>query len=353
MSETQSPSGTFSSTQSSSTANSSAPGDSIFPDIQLNTALITFRVLVSVKEAGIIIGKNGSCVSNVREKTGVKSGVSKVVIGCPERILTVSGPVESTAQALSMFAQALLEASNNDSSMSPNTNSFFPLKPLCSPPTTEGCTSLRILIPHSQMGTLIGKQGARIRALQENYDVSIVASKNFVYDSTERLVEIQGKPENIGNVLNIIAKCLIEDWHGATGTLFYIPHPRLRRKQNNSNYQQGNQRRAYNNQHHHNNMNDSSSSNSNDTTTDTVTQVIPFPSEYVGCLIGRRGANIHHVRELSGANISIEQDDNENDEKNFTITGNQYQVEKALSMLYQLVQKRKHKLEEGDDSNYE
>lgn len=46
----------------------------------------------------MIIGKGGKNVAELRESTGVKAGVSKVIAGVHERVLTVSGSVESVAK---------------------------------------------------------------------------------------------------------------------------------------------------------------------------------------------------------------------------------------------------------------
>jgi len=62
---------------------------------------LTLRALVSTKDAGIIIGKAGKNVADLREQTGVKAGVSKVIPGVHERVLTVSGPVEAVAKVRS------------------------------------------------------------------------------------------------------------------------------------------------------------------------------------------------------------------------------------------------------------
>lgn len=58
----------------------------------------TLRALVSSKEAGIIIGKAGKNVADLREATGVKAGVSKVVQGVPERVLSVSGTLDGVSK---------------------------------------------------------------------------------------------------------------------------------------------------------------------------------------------------------------------------------------------------------------
>jgi heterogeneous nuclear rnp K-like protein len=64
---------------------------------------LTLRALVSTKDAGVIIGKAGKNVADLREQTGVKAGVSKVIPGVHERVLTVTGPVEGVAKACQLF----------------------------------------------------------------------------------------------------------------------------------------------------------------------------------------------------------------------------------------------------------
>lgn len=59
---------------------------------------LTLRALVTTKEAGIIIGKGGKNVADIRDQSGVKAGVSKVVPGVHERVLSVSGSVEAVAK---------------------------------------------------------------------------------------------------------------------------------------------------------------------------------------------------------------------------------------------------------------
>lgn len=60
--------------------------------------VLTLRSLVSTKDAGVIIGKGGKNVAELREATAVKAGVSKVIPGVHERVLTVTGSVEGVAK---------------------------------------------------------------------------------------------------------------------------------------------------------------------------------------------------------------------------------------------------------------
>ena len=70
---------------------------------------LTLRAIVSSKEAGVIIGKAGKNVADLRDETGVKAGVSKVVQGVHDRVLTVTGGLEGLAKAYAIVARGLLE----------------------------------------------------------------------------------------------------------------------------------------------------------------------------------------------------------------------------------------------------
>ena len=70
---------------------------------------LTLRAIVSSKEAGVIIGKAGKNVADLRDETGVKAGVSKVVQGVHDRVLSVTGGLEAISKAYAIVAKGLLE----------------------------------------------------------------------------------------------------------------------------------------------------------------------------------------------------------------------------------------------------
>ena len=70
---------------------------------------LTLRAIVSSKEAGVIIGKSGKNVADLRDETGVKAGVSKVVTGVHDRVLTITGGLEGISKAYVIVARGLLE----------------------------------------------------------------------------------------------------------------------------------------------------------------------------------------------------------------------------------------------------
>ena len=54
--------------------------------------------IFSIAPAGVIIGRGGATIATMRSETNVKAGVSKVVPGIADRILSVGGSVEGVAQ---------------------------------------------------------------------------------------------------------------------------------------------------------------------------------------------------------------------------------------------------------------
>jgi heterogeneous nuclear rnp K-like protein 2 len=170
---------------------------------------LTIRALVSTKDGGIIIGKAGATIAQIRNASGVKAGVSKVVQGVQDRVLSVSGEVEGIATAYSEVARLLLETPLSDSSLPP--------------PPVGAFTSIRLLISHNLMGTVIGRSGLKIKQIQDQSGARMVASKEMLPQSTERVVEVQGAVEAIKTAVLEIAKCLLEDWDRGQGTVQYHP----------------------------------------------------------------------------------------------------------------------------------
>ncbi|KAH3673196.1 hypothetical protein WICMUC_003814 [Wickerhamomyces mucosus] len=296
---------------------------SILPsnDVQ-TTAIIGFRILVSIKEAGIIIGKNGSVIANIRDLTGVKAGVSPVIQGCIDRILTVTGPIDSVSKALNLITQALISSGPLDEFQ------YFPLKNLLPKSLNPNIISLRLLIPNNQMGSIIGKQGVRIKALQTNYNVKIVASKDFLQNSNERLVELQGDADSIEASVKILSRCLIEDWHSiATGIKYYTPSRYSSRKSSA-----------------HPSSNSNGNGNSYGSDEKDIERKVKFPSDMVGCLIGKNGSRIQEIRKFTKAQIIIASQDEDN-EREFQLIGLKKNVEKALSFLNQNLERERERRE--------
>jgi heterogeneous nuclear rnp K-like protein len=78
-------------------------------DDEYGQSQLTLRAIVTSKEAGVIIGKAGQNVADLRDKTGVRAGVSKVVPGVHDRVLTVTGALNGIAEAYGLVADGLVK----------------------------------------------------------------------------------------------------------------------------------------------------------------------------------------------------------------------------------------------------
>ncbi|KAF8926420.1 KH domain RNA-binding protein [Dissophora ornata] len=306
-------------------------------------APLTLRALVSTKEAGVIIGKAGKNVADLRDQTGVKAGVSKVVQGVHDRVLTVTGTIEGVAKAFALIAQTLLE---NPITSSPPTTPVNPLRPVAQ------TSSIRLLISHNLMGTIIGRQGLKIKHIQDTSSARMVASKEMLPQSTERVVEVQGTIDAIRIAIYEIGKCLVDDWERGVGTVLYNPSATTRmagpgtgsyapaapavgsrsnytsRTGNGSDFTRS-RPEAFGGQANSANMR---------------TQEISIPADMVGCIIGKGGSKISEIRRLSGSRISIAKvPHDESGERMFTIVGTMESNEKALYLLYGQLEVEKDK----------
>ncbi|KAJ2419490.1 RNA binding protein, heterogenous nuclear RNP-K like protein, partial [Coemansia sp. RSA 2524] len=195
---------------------------------------LTLRALVSTKEAGVIIGKGGRNVANLREIANVKAGVSKVVPGVHDRVLSVTGFLGDVAHAYHLVAQTLVD---NPLAVATHAGLQQPASPMQ--------TVVRILIAHNLMGTIIGRQGLKIKHIQDASGARLVATKEMLPQSTERVVEIHGNVEGIRIAIEEIGKCLIEDWERGIGTILYNPATRVPTVTSNANPYVNNVRASY------------------------------------------------------------------------------------------------------------
>ncbi|KAI9263226.1 hypothetical protein BDA99DRAFT_509641 [Phascolomyces articulosus] len=311
---------------------------------------LTLRALVTTKEAGVIIGKAGKNVAELRDSTGVKAGVSKVIQGVHDRVLTVSGSLEGVAKAYSLIAQTLL-----DNPISPATPPTSPTSPSSNNNNGGVMATIRLLISHNLMGTVIGRQGAKIKHIQDTSGVRMVASKTLLPQSTERVVEVRGTVEGVHLAISEIGQCLIDDKERAYGTILYNPTKvdTVNQQQQQTSQQQSQSRRTSITRtgngtdfsdYQQNSRRTSVSSQNFLNNPNVRTQHISIPSDMVGCIIGRGGSKITEIRRLSGSRISIAKvPHDESGERMFTIQGTPEANERALYLLYGQLENEKER----------
>ena len=217
------------------------------------------------------------------------------------------------------------------------------------PPGTPTNSSIRLLISHNLMGTVIGRNGNKIKSIQDASGARMVASKEMLPQSTERVVEVQGTASAITRAIKEIGGCLLEDWERGAGTVLFHPTVSDDRQSKRSSVgaRNGDNRKTNGDAGHRREDRDSPPSPISPQQTQQAnirTQTISIPSDMVGCIIGRNGTKITEIRRLSQSKISIAKDSHdETGERMFTIIGSPEANEKALYLLYHQLESEKER----------
>ncbi|CAL9703816.1 unnamed protein product [Knipowitschia caucasica] len=302
----------------------------------LNVTL-TIRLLMHGKEVGSIIGKKGETVKKMREESGARINISEG--NCPERITTLAGPTTAIFRAFSMIIEKLEE--DISSSM---TNSTASTKP----PVT-----LRIVVPASQCGSLIGKGGCKIKEIRESTGAQVQVAGDMLPNSTERAITIAGTPQSIIECVKQICVVMLESPpKGVT-----IPYrPKL---SGSPVIFAGGQAYAVQGQHaipqpdltklHQLAMQQSpfpiATSNTGftgiDAASQNATHEMTIPNDLIGCIIGRQGAKINEIRQMSGAQIKIANPVDGSTDRQVTITGTAASISLAEYLINASVESSK------------
>jgi transcription antitermination factor NusA-like protein len=155
---------------------------------------LTIRLIMQGKEVGSIIGKKGDNIKKFREESGAKINISDG--SCPERIVTVTGSTEAILKAFSLISRKFEEDVQNSST--PGTTIPKPQ------------VTLRLIVPASQCGSLIGKGGAKIKEIREITGATIQVASEMLPNSTERAVTVSGTSESITKCIYQICCVMME-----------------------------------------------------------------------------------------------------------------------------------------------
>ncbi|XP_075687285.1 poly(rC)-binding protein 3 isoform X7 [Rhinoderma darwinii] len=295
----------------------------------LNVTL-TIRLLMHGKEVGSIIGKKGETVKKMREESGARINISEG--NCPERIVTITGPTDAIFKAFAMIAYKFEEDIINSMSNSTATSK---------PPVT-----LRLVVPASQCGSLIGKGGSKIKEIRESTGAQVQVAGDMLPNSTERAVTISGTPDAIIQCVKQICVVMLESPpKGATipyrpkptsapvifaGGQAYsiqgqyaIPHPDLTKLHQLAMQQTpftplGQTTPAFPGM---------------DASPQASTHELTIPNDLIGCIIGRQGTKINEIRQMSGAQIKIASAMEGSAERQITITGSPANISLAQYLI--------------------
>ncbi|NXS57908.1 PCBP3 protein, partial [Brachypteracias leptosomus] len=316
----------------------------------LNVTL-TIRLLMHGKVRGSLQGVVQLwLLKSFSFQSGARINISEG--NCPERIVTITGPTDAIFKAFAMIAYKFEEDITNSMSNSTATSK---------PPVT-----LRLVVPASQCGSLIGKGGSKIKEIRESTGAQVQVAGDMLPNSTERAVTISGTPDAIIQCVKQICVVMLESPpKGATipyrpkpastpvifaGGQAYtiqgqyaIPHPDQLTKLHQLAMQQtpftplGQTTPAF----------PGTSTVLHlqvitifpcicpglDASPPASTHELTIPNDLIGCIIGRQGTKINEIRQMSGAQIKIANATEGSSERQITITGTPANISLAQYLI--------------------
>jgi len=160
------------------------------------TVNLTLRMIMTGKEVGPVIGKGGEIIKEIREESGSKIHISDG--SCPERIITVTGSTDAIFKAYTLICKKIEDEDGNRTGRERGGDR-----------AKEGLT-LRLVVPASQCGSLIGKGGVKIKEIREVTGASVQVASDPLPGSTERTVTVSGSREGVTQTIQQICSVMLE-----------------------------------------------------------------------------------------------------------------------------------------------
>uniref|UniRef100_A0A672G5H6 Poly(rC) binding protein 4 n=1 Tax=Salarias fasciatus TaxID=181472 RepID=A0A672G5H6_SALFA len=279
-------------------------------------------------------------VKRIREESRARINISEG--SSPERIVTITGPTECVFRAFSMMSCRLEEMK---------------------PPVTF----LRLVVPASQCGSLIGKGGAKIKEIRETTGAQVQVAGDLLPNSTEREVTVSGSQDAVVQSVQLICTVILESPpRGATvpyrpgpgpspgpspgpgavllagRQLFrasdFSSHPLFSVTQGGVDLQQ-----TYAVQSHYGVPHSELVSQpirmkdvffpGGDTLSQNSSQELLIPNDLIGSVIGRQGSKINEIRQVSGAQIRIGSQTESSGERHVSVSGSPLAVRLAHCLI--------------------
>jgi len=327
------------------------PGD--VPSVNL-----TLRCLTTGKEVGPIIGKGGEIIHAIREESGAKIHISDG--SCPERVITVTGTTHAIFKAYALICDKMEDEEAGAK--------------VTSKDKKEGL-QLKLIVPASQCGSLIGKGGSKIKEIREISGANVQVASDTLPGCTERCVTVSGGKDSITQCIYHICCVMLESpakgstvqyqpgrggmrhdgrdgrgvgaahalagllglgggGAGALAAMASLAHSQIHERSHLRSVEREDRERSVESSYQ-----------------------MSVPNELIGSVIGKGGSKIAEIRQMSGAMIRISKSDDPNTspstERQIMITGNADSVALAKSLINMSLDLHKASLERGKSSDDE
>ncbi|KAL4621599.1 hypothetical protein ACB092_06G240500 [Castanea dentata] len=267
------------------------------------------RFLVSNAAAGSVIGKGGSTITDFQSQSGARIQLSRnqeFFPGTTDRIIMISGAINETLKAVDLVLAKLLSEIHAEEG-----------------DDVEPRTKVRLIVPNSSCGGIIGKAGSTIKSFIEESQAGIKISPqdNNYYGLNDRLVTVTGTLDEQMRAIDLILSKLAEDPHYSQSMNAPFSYPV-----------------AHNSMNYGPNGAGGKFQNNKEDRSNSVT--IGVADGHIGLVVGRGGRTIMEISQVSGARIKISDRGDfmsGTSDRKVTITGSQRAIRAAESMIMQKV----------------
>ena len=144
--------------------------------VPTSNAPINLKLLLSGEEVKYLFGAEEVLLNQLKQQTG--SNIQLTEPGPHERVLSIAGPLDAVIKAFGLVCRKLWE---------------FVVS--LSDPNNPKMLVLRLAVHASQCGMIIGKQGSKVREIRELTGATVNICQDSLPESNERAVEVIGTGE--------------------------------------------------------------------------------------------------------------------------------------------------------------
>ncbi|BFZ06988.1 hypothetical protein BsWGS_10027 [Bradybaena similaris] len=168
---------------------------------------IHLKILVPSVVAGAIIGKGGETIAQIQKEAGARVKMSKAndfYPGTTERICLIMGSPDAVRQVNNFIMEKIREK--------PESGPATPTKPDDAKNNFERHRQMKVLIPNSTAGMIIGKGGSYIKQIKEESGAYVqISQKSKETNLPERCITIAGEIEANVKAMDLILQKIVED----------------------------------------------------------------------------------------------------------------------------------------------
>lgn len=184
-----------------------------------NHLQVALKFLVSNSASGLIIGRSGSTISDLQAKSHTRIKLSQggdYYPGTSDRVCLIQGVQGNASNAVEMVLAKLYELQSFQQQAPTLTRSDATSEKV---PEEPACTSfiVRLLVPSTCCGMIIGRGGSNVKSLKEKSEVSYIQLSpkeheimigGFTLSTSERIMTITGP--NFASCVNCV-KIILSD----------------------------------------------------------------------------------------------------------------------------------------------